>query len=295
MEKFGFIKDKQIVNVKIREKSYPVIKAGKGIIPCLLICLGTPSFRTISKNFGNIFEIYSSDVYWVENNALEDSNSITMDIIIDDIKALGDALNLNKYVIFAHSAYGIVALEFAKKYPNVASGIVMVGTPVNSNLNVAKKHNLIFQQTADQKRKLIDAQRRAEIEKEDLTTLMASQRWIREYVYRDAPRYWHIPDFDCTELWNGIILSKLLVRLFTDILPETDVLKGLEKINEPIFLAAGVSDYDCCPWLWKEISNPPKNFTVSIFDNSGHWPHYEEPQLFDTRIKEWLDKIHLEI
>lgn len=290
MEKFGFIKDKQTIHVKIRGKSYPVIKSGSGI-PCLLICLGTPSFRTLSKNFANNFEIYSSDVYWVENNALDDPESVTMDIIIDDIKALSDALNLNQYIIFAHSAYGIVALEFAKKYPNIVSGIIMVGTPVNSNLEVAKKNDSIFQNMADKKRKLIDAERRNEIEKEDLTKLTPPERWMREYVYRDAPRYWHIPDFDCSELWDRLVLSKLLTRLFTDILPTVDVLKGLEKINEPIFLAAGISDYDCCPWLWKEVTNLPKNFTISIFEKSGHWPHYEESELFDARIKKWIDKI----
>jgi len=56
MAKFGFIKDEQIINVKIKGKSYPIIKADKGI-PCLLIGLGTFSFRTVSKTFGNIFEI----------------------------------------------------------------------------------------------------------------------------------------------------------------------------------------------------------------------------------------------
>jgi len=203
-----------------------------------------------------------------------------------------DALNLNQYIIFAHSAYGIIALEFAKKYPNIASGIIMVGTPVNSNLEVAKKHDSIFQKMADQERKLIDTERRNQIEKEDVTKLTPPQRWIREYVYRDAPRYWHIPDFDCSELWDGIVLNKLLTRLFTDILPTVDVLKGLEKINEPVFLAAGASDYDCCPWLWKEVTNLPKNFTISIFEKSGHWPHYEEPELFDKQIKEWINRIN---
>src|SRR6185312_3081562 len=189
MSKFGFVKNKKIIDVKIRGKLYPVAKSGTGI-PCLLICLGTPSFRTISENFANNFEVYSSDVYWTENNALDDQESVTMETIIDDIKALGDALHLNQYVIFAHSAYGIVALEFAKKYPGVASAIIMVGTPINSNYEVAEKHELIFQQIADKKRKLIDAERRNQIRKEDLTGLTLSQRWIREYVYRDASRYW---------------------------------------------------------------------------------------------------------
>jgi proline iminopeptidase len=290
MNKFGFIKTEQIINVKIKGKSYPVIKAGKGT-PALLIGLGTLSFRTVSKNFANNFEIYSSDLYWIEDNTLEDPHLVTIDTILDDIKALGNALNLTKYIIFAHSAYGIIALEFAKKYPNVASGIIMVGTPVNSNLKVANKHNSIFQKMADKQRKLIDAERRNQIEKEDLTKLTLPQRWLREYVFRDAPRYWHISNFDCSELWNKVVLSKLLTRLFSDILPAVNVLKGLKKVNEPVFLAAGLSDYDCCPWLWKEVPNLPQNFTISIFDNSGHWPHYEESYLFDTRVIEWMEKI----
>jgi len=93
------------------------------------------------------------------------------------------------------------------------------------------------------------------------------------------------------ELWRGINLDRLLVRLFSDILPGTNVLNGLENINEPIFLAAGVSDYDCCPWLWKEVKNLPENFTISIFNKSGHWPHYEEPELFDARVKQWIETI----
>lgn len=287
MKKFDFIENKKVMNVTIRGKSYPVIKAGKGI-PCLLICLGTPSLRTLSKNFCDIFEVYSSDMYWIENNALDNPELVTIDTIVDDIKALGDALNLKKYVIFGHSAYGIIALEFAKKYPNVASAFIMVGTPVNSNLEVAKQNDFIFQQLADQKRKLIDAERREQIAKEDLTKLTSAQRWIREYVYRDAPRYWHVPDFDCTQLWKDIALSSLLVRLFSDILPTVNVLKGLEKLHEPIFLASGISDYDCCPWLWKEVPNLPRNFTISTFDKSGHWPHYEESQLFDQRVSEWI-------
>jgi proline iminopeptidase len=287
MNDFYFIESEKILNVEVRGKFYPVVKAGEGI-PCLLIGLGSLLFRTLSKNFANIFQVYSSDVYWVENKVLDDSESVAIDTIIDDIKLLGEALNLNHYVIFSHSAFGILALEFAKKYPQVASALIMVGTPVNFNNDVIKNNDLIFNRLADQRRKLIDAERRTQIAKEDLTKLSLPERWLYEYIYRDAPRYWHIPDFDCTELWKGIILNKLSLKLFTDILPEIDVLNGLEKIDIPIFLAAGMSDYDCCPWLWKTVPNLPKNFTISIFNRSGHWPHYEESEFFDKRIKRWM-------
>lgn len=235
MAKFGFVEEGKHFSVSVREKSYPIIKVGGGI-PCLLICLGTPSLRTISKKFTSIFEVYSSDMYWIDSGALDNPESVTMDIIIDDIKALAEALKLEKYVIFAHSAYGIIALEFAKKYPNAAFAIIMVGTPLNSNQKVAETNNAIFHHKADETRKLIDAERRAQIDKEDLSRLNTTERWLREYVYRDAPRYWHIPDFDCTELWQGVNLNRLLIRLFSEILPKTNVINGIKKINVPIFL-----------------------------------------------------------
>lgn len=287
MTNFGFINEAETLNVNIRGNNYPVIKSGTGI-PCLIICLGTPSFRTISKKFSDIFEIYSSDVYWITRGALENIEAVTIEMIIDDIKALGEALGLKKYVIFAHSAYGIIALEFAKKYPEIASGILMVGTPVNSNSTVAEKNSALFEKMADPTRKVIDAKRRAEVSAEDLTKLSTSERWQREYIYRDAPRYWHIPDFDCTELWVGLDLDRLLIRLFTHILPRIDVLDNLNKVKTPVFLAAGLSDYDCCPWLWQDIPNLPENFVVSLFRKSGHWPHYEEHELFDARVASWV-------
>lgn len=290
MNSFGFIKPDEIINVTIRDKSYPVIKAGAGD-PCLLICLGTPSFRTLSKKFTTNFTMYSSDMYWIENNALENPELVTMDTIIDDIKLLAESLNLKKYYIFAHSAYGIIALEFAKKYPNHAAGIIMVGTPVNSNSKVLEENNLIFNKLADEERRRIDQERRAQIAKEDMSSLTAAQRWLREYVYRDAPRYWHIPDFDCTQLWEGISLDRLLIRLFEDILPKTDVLLNLEKVKTPVYLAAGVSDYDCCPWMWEQVPNLPKNFNITLFNQSGHWPHYEEAEFFDESVKKWVDTI----
>lgn len=290
MNKFNLIESSETIEVRIRGNVYPVIKAGKGI-PCLLICLGTPSFRTLSRNFAEHFEIYSSDMYWIKNSSSIDLNELTMDTIIDDIKALGDALKLKQYIIFAHSAYGIIALEFAKKYPDIAKGIVMVGTPVNSNQKTLEINNSLFNQLAEPTRKAIDQKRREELKKEDLSQLTLQQRWLREYIYRDAPRYWHIPDFDCAELWEGVHLDKTFIKLFEEILPKTDVLQSLEKIRTPIFLAAGKSDYDCCPWMWKEVKNLPSRFIVGDFTQSGHWPHYEEADKFDHEIINWTQSL----
>ncbi len=189
--------------VNIRGREYPITISGSGI-PCLAIGTGTLTTRTLSKRFKEEFKIYSSDLYWEEKQGLEDPTTLTMDMIVDDIALLGKELKLDSYIVIGHSAFGIVALEFAKKYPRLALGIIMIGTPVNSNSTVAEQNDRLFHLHADKNRKLIDSQRRALIAQEDLSKLSSSERFLREYIYRDAPRYWHIPDFDCRFLWEGI-------------------------------------------------------------------------------------------
>lgn len=224
----------------------------------------------------------------MQSHGLEDISQVSIDTLIEDMKTMEEALGLNQYVLLGHSAFGILALEFVKKYPERVAAVLMVGTPINWNPEVITKHNKIFEQQADSQRKKIDAARRRQVAQEDLSLLSSSERFLREYIYRDAPRYWHIPDYDCSPIWEGLVLDRLMERLFSTIFPAVDVTKDLESIQTPVFLAAGLSDYDCCPWLWQELPNLTKNMEIRLFKKSGHWPHYEEPELFDTQAMEWL-------
>ncbi|MFI5332496.1 MAG: alpha/beta fold hydrolase [Candidatus Babeliales bacterium] len=279
----------EIISVQIRGKEYPVAVAGTGI-PCLSIGTGTLGQRTLSEQFKKFFKVYSSELYFDQRFALAEPTSLTMDQMVDDIAELSKQLHLSRFVLFGFSAFGIVALEFAKKYPALVKGIIMVGTPPNSNAQIGARNNAYFEANAEPERKRIDTERSTEIAKEDLNKLTYSDRFLRRYVYRSAPRYWYIPDFDCSELWHDIIVDKIFDHLFNTIFPQTDVMKNLEKITCPIFLAAGKSDYDCCPWMWKEIKNLPRHMIISEFTKSGHYPQYEEQALFDKRIETWVQK-----
>lgn len=279
-----------LITARVRNNNYPVTVTGSGL-PIIAIGIGTLALHTLSARFKQSFTLYATDVYWDQKHSLVNPTTVTFATILDDIAELGTSLGLSRYFIFAHSAYGIVALEFAKKYPSLVAGIIMSGTPVNSNPDVAATNNAYFEQYADENRKAIDAQRRKIVAQEDLALLTTSERFLHEYVYRDAARYWHVPDFDCSALWKGIVLDRLVDHFFAQLLPSVDVSDGLEAITCPIFLAAGTSDYDCCPFFWASVPNLPKQMIISLFTQSGHWPHYEEQDLFDSRIEAWLRNI----
>ncbi len=280
--------DSEILNITIRGHVYPVQKTGVGI-PCLILCLGSPSLRTISAHFSQSYAIYSSDLYWIKNATYPDE-PLTIDIILDDIKAQIDALKLEKCVLFAHSAYGIIALEFAKKYPDMIGGIIMIGTPVNCNAVVAEKNQKIFELEADAHRKEIDAQNKVQFKAIDKQSFTPEQLFLQEYIYRDAARYWYDAEFNCSDLWKGIALGPRLVELFLNILPNIEVLDNLSHIQIPIVLAAGLYDFDCCPWEWNNVEKLPPRFEIIRFKHSGHWPQYEESESFDSTIGAWIDR-----
>src|SRR3990167_8792318 len=139
--------------------------------------MGTLLERTLPAEFYEQFQLFSSDLYWVCNAGQCDVVNVTLTDILSDIKSTIELLRIAPCVILAHSAFGIVALEFAKKYPHLVAGIIMIGTPVNSNQTAAQQHDALFLQQADAQRKQIDAQRRAQVAKEDLDTLSSSDRF----------------------------------------------------------------------------------------------------------------------
>lgn len=276
------------IDAKIKNVAYPITVSGCGK-PCLVIGIGTLMMRTLSQKFKTIYEVYSSDLYWDSRYKQTNTKPMTMQQILDDIAELAENLKLSSYTLFAHSAYGIVALEFAKQHPPSLAGVIMVGTPLNSNSEVAADNNQCFELNADPNRKKIDLERQIKFSKKNLEKLDPTTQFLQTYIHRDAPRYWHDPSFDCTPLWEGIpINTELLNHFFSTVLPKCDVRIGLENIDCPVFLAAGMSDFDCCPWVWSEIHNPPTKLIVSKFEKSGHYPHYEEASLFDERIHAWL-------
>lgn len=286
MKLFNSPKADEVVTVNIRDCEYPVSISGTGI-PVVTIGDGIAMERTLSTRFRESFQLYATDLYWAEKYGRNDRAAITLDIMLDDILSLIKELGLDRPIVLGHSAFGILALEFAKRYPDSSRGFVLIGTPVNSNPIVAANNLATFEEVASQDRIDLYKARCKEVNQEDFSEKSIAEQFMRQYIYRDAPIYWHQMDFNCTELWEGILPDDIFEPVFGRIFPETDVLKGLHKVNRPVYLAAGMSDYDCCPWKWKEVEKLPQQMVIDIYQKSGHYPHFEETEKFDERICEW--------
>ena len=71
-------------------------------------------------------------------------------------------------------------------------------------------------------------------------------------------------------------------EIFTSLLPK------LKEVSHPMLLMVGKHDPVTCNIQIESFAKDVKNGSILIFDESGHTPHYEEPDKFKEVVCEFL-------
>ena len=207
------------------------------------------------------------------------------DTLLEDIEQARRVLGLGRIVVIGHSIHSLMALEYAKKYPENVSHVVMIGPPV-FHAATDEARDQYWQEFASPERKAIMEENKQRLPDEQLAILPRGQRFIRSYI-RDGPRTWYNPRFDASPLWEGVEANDDYTPKFLDI----DITQGLDTFNIPTFLALGRYDFRVAPpFTWDNISPKFIDLTINLFEQSGHWPHYEEAALFDAELLRWMEE-----
>jgi len=219
-----------------------------------------------------------------------DTSEFELDKLVDDVERLRQHLGLGRIAVIGHSGHAFMALEYAKKYPQYTSHVVMIGANVKSdqtNSDLAKQN---YQRLADADRLAAERENMLTISDEQLDALPAGEAFIRGYV-RNAARMWYDPRFDCMSLWEGVTVNvDMFDYVWGKLFEEIDITRGLEQFDRPVFLANGRYDFGAWPSTWEDAKRKFKNLTIRIFEKSGHTPQFEEPELFDQELIKWMQE-----
>lgn len=79
-----------------------------------------------------------------------DVNTFTL----DDIEHMRKTLNLGRVIMIGHSGHGFMALEYAKKYPDHVSHVVLIGMGPSQSAEYQAMADQYFQDVVDEERKL---------------------------------------------------------------------------------------------------------------------------------------------
>ena len=76
--------------------------------------------------------------------------------------------------------------------------------------------------------------------------------------------------------------------LVAQVAPRHPDAAAIAGITPPTFLAQGVWDFNAPPTRWAGVLKTFRDCTYVAFERSGHYPFYEEGELFDKALLEWL-------
>lgn len=266
--------------------SYTIEGSGK---PALVIGSALYYPRTFSQNLRNHLQLIFMDHRGFAPSTVTDTKHFELDLLLDDIEAMRQHLNLKNFIIIGHSGHGYMALEYAKKYPQHISHVVLIAMGPDQSEASHRAAAQYFEDTVNPEQKAFlerDMQQlRADIESDP------SRRFVH-FCVRLGARSWYDYAYNARKLWDGVTVNNAMFDyVWGNVFAALDITKGLKDFNKPVFLALGHFDFLVAPFFsWNPIRCQFNDLTIKLLCKSGHTPQLEEPELFDAELLRWLSE-----
>jgi proline iminopeptidase len=274
------------VNVAGAELAYTVEGVGT---PLLTVGSSIYYPRTFSQDLRRRCSLVCADLpHFVQLNPEFAYTSINFDVYAKCIEAVRLAADLGRVVVVGHSHHGNVALEYAKRFPQNVSHVVLIGSPpvdISQTVQGAKQYWALH--ASKERRDALETRRRSLIDKNQFESLSPRDAYMWQYV-TDAPLYWNDPDYDASWLWEGITFDMEAIHAFRELYQDYELNWDAKSLTAPVLVVMGENDYAVPNTLWNPILPRLENVTLRVFSKSGHTPQLEQPEEFDKFLLNWL-------
>jgi proline iminopeptidase len=218
-----------------------------------------------------------------------ETGEFALDRIVDDIELARETLGLGRVAVIGHSGNAFMALEYAKKYPANVSHVIMIGIAPDFSASSGQAAQASWEKLASPERRAALEESYRLISDEELAELPPDERFIKDYI-RNGPFAWYDPGFDSTPLWEGVDINMdMFNHVWGELFRDIDVTVGLDLFDRPVFMALGRYDFLVAPpSSWEPVKDRFSDLTIRVFENSGHTPQFEEPELFDEELLAWM-------
>lgn len=275
-----------MTKISIRGISLHVKTMGKGTP--LVLMHGGPgadlytmlSFKPLANQFNLIF--YDHRCNGRSEGA--DVSSLTWENLTADADALREKLGFEKWAVLGHSFGGYVALEYALRYPNRLSALVLVDTGGDSCWAQEKAPEVLAQRGYSPE--IVNLCRRflnGQIEPREM--FPALMKLGKAYTYHISPG--QIPHMILTGLQTKL-RPEALIYGATHFLKGWSVMDRLHEIKVPTLILAGREDFQFPPEHQQELAAGIPNSRLVILDRAGHNVHDEQPAKVQRALRVFL-------
>jgi proline iminopeptidase len=203
--------------------------------------------------------------------------------LVEDLEALREHLGIGRFALLGHSHGGFTAMNYALRHPDCLSHLILVGPSIGpEELRADTEQSL---------RRLAGRPEYAEAarawpEGNDVSSDEEFGTWLG----RTMPLYFHRPEvgmaiFSRLGQGNPSLAAARGTRP-SDI--RFAVRERLREIRTPTLLLVGRHDFITPPERVAEIREAVPGSRMIVFEESGHFPWFEEPDAFFRAIREFV-------
>lgn len=246
--------------------------------------------RTFSRALRKSFTLICADLpHFTVPAARSGPGTVSFDFYAECIESVRAASGFDTVIVAGHSHHGNVALEYAKRYPERASHVVMIGSPPVDTARTQAGARQYWETRASERRRLLLRERRAELTEDHLATLSPEEAFVARYV-ADAPIYWHDPDYDASWLWRDMRFRLEAVQAFRNLYTDYTLDWDTDALRAPVLIVMGRSDFAVPYTLWEPVLPHLRNMSFQLLHQCGHTPQLERRRTFDRLLLDWLGR-----
>ena len=201
-----------------------------------------------------------------------------------DAEALRETLGIKRWAVVGHSFGGMVALEYAIRYPQHLSHLCIIDTGGDARVVQENAHRILYERGYGN-RTVKTAQRFFSGQIAE-TELIKSMMILGRAYYSDPNLA-----FMLREALHGLRIHSnpaAFIFGFSKLLPGWSVMKKLKDIKTQTLVIAGLEDFQFPPEHQKHIAKGIENAQLKIVKGAGHNAHIEKTDEVVAMVRQFL-------
>jgi len=273
--------------ISVRDVSFFVDVRGRGE-PLLLMHGGPGTDHVSLLPFAELSDTFTTVLYDHRCNGRSIGPSVetmTWENLTADADALRERLGFEKWSVLGHSFGGHVALEYALRYPQRVSKLVLLDTGPDASWAREKAPLELTRRGYDSdKVELVRRWFNGEIEPGEMFPIF---RQIAD-VYSYKSSRIQLASMLVRGGWRTKFRGEAFVFASRTLLPGWSVVERLHEIQAPTLVMAGKQDFVFPPACQQLLATGIPNSKLLIVDHAGHNPDFEQPRVVMTAVREFV-------
>ena len=213
----------------------------------------------------------------------DEVKAFTYEQLVDDAEELRKKLNLGKVNIFGSSLGLYLALLYSLRHPESVNKIIGNCGPARFDFDFSAG--------------LKAAQERSPEITEMMKEKAVEEPGTEEEIKDNFRYYFYLYSYKLTDtvkqhvdrMVKDSVFNPPTLQRDEELRKDANLLERLKDIRQKTLIMAGRYDV-ISPEYVSEVAEMLPESKFVVFENSGHWPSYEEPEKFDKTISEFLNE-----